>query len=113
MMSVADQYLARAGVVVPVAPSRGVSASFGARLEGIPVRDAFGKSDGFRRPDYALSLEPGVNWYRSRGREVWSLSVAIPVERNRRQNVSDIRDNRHGDAAFADYVLVLGYGRRF
>ncbi len=113
IMSVADQYLARAGVVVPIPKVGGWSASFGARLEGIPVRDAFGKSDGFRRPGYALSLEPGVTWLRSRGREVWSASVAIPVERNRRQNVSDIRDNRHGDAAFADYVLVLGYGRRF
>jgi len=113
IMSVADQYLARAGVLVPVPKAPGWAASFGARLEGIPVRDAFGKSDGFRRPGYALSVEPGVNWYRSRGREVWSLSVAIPVERNRRRSTSDIKDNRHGDAAFADYVLVLGYGRRF
>ena len=112
-MSVADQYLARAGVIVPVPKTQGWSASFGARLEGIPVRDAFGKSDGFRRPGYAFSVEPGVNWVRAGGREMWSATVAIPVERNRRQNVTDIRDNRHGDAAFADYVLVLGYARRF
>jgi hypothetical protein len=54
-----------------------------------------------------------VNWVRSRGREQWSASVAIPVERNRRANVSDIARGGHGDAAFADYVLVLGYARRF
>jgi hypothetical protein len=113
IMSVADQYLARAGVVVPIPKVGGWSASFGARLEGIPVRDAFGKSDGFRRPGYALSVEPGVSWVRSRGREMWSASVAIPVERNRRVSLSDMQDNRHGDAAFADYVLVLGYARRF
>jgi hypothetical protein len=113
IMSVADQYLARAGVVVPIPKVGGWAASFGARLEGIPVRDAFGKSDGFRRPGYALSLEPGVTWLRSRGREVWSASVAIPIERNRRQSVSDLARGAHGDAAFADYVLVLGYGRRF
>ncbi|HEX8292187.1 MAG TPA: hypothetical protein VF570_10550 [Pyrinomonadaceae bacterium] len=113
IMSVADQYLARAGVVVPIPKVGGWSASFGARLEGIPVRDAFGKSDGFRRPGYALSLEPGVNWLRSRGREMWSASVAVPVERNRRVSISDMQDHRHGDAAFADYVLVLGYARRF
>ena len=112
-MSVADQYLARAGVIVPIPKVGGWSASFGARIEGIPVRDAFGKSDGFRRPGYALSVEPGVNWFRSRGRELWSASVAIPVERNRRANVSDIARGGHGDAAFADYVLVLGYSRRF
>ena len=113
IVSVADQYLARAGVLVPVPKAPGWAASFGARLEGIPVRDAFGKSDGFRRPGYALSVEPGVSWVRSRGREIWSASVAIPVERNRRANVSDLARGAHGDAAFADYVLVLGYGRRF
>lgn len=113
IMSVSDQYLARAGVLIPVPKAAGWAASFGARLEGIPVRDAFGKSGGFRRPGYALSVEPGVSWVRSRGREIWSASVAIPVERNRRRSTSDIIDNRHGDAAFADYVLVLGYGRRF
>jgi hypothetical protein len=113
IMSVADQYLARAGVILPVPKARGWTASFGARLEGIPVRDAFGKSDGFRRPGYALSVEPGVNWVRSRGREMWSASVAIPVERNRRRSLTDMHDKRHGDAAFADYVLVLGYARRF
>lgn len=113
IMSVADQYLARAGVIFSVARKYGVSGSFGARLEGVPVRDAFGKSDGFRRPGYAFSAEPGVAWLRSRGREIWSLNVAIPVERNRRRSTSDIIDNRHGDAAFADYVLILGYARRF
>jgi len=113
IMSVADQYLARAGVIVPIPKAPGWAASFGGRIEGIPVRDAFGKSDGFRRPGYALSVEPGVSWVRSRGREMWSASVAIPVERNRRVSLSDMQDNRHGDAAFADYVLVLGYARRF
>ena len=54
-----------------------------------------------------------MSWVRSRGREMWSASVAIPVERNRRRSTSDMIDNRHGDAAFADYVLVLGYARRF
>jgi hypothetical protein len=113
IMSVADQYLARAGVIVPIPKVGGWAASFGARIEGIPVRDAFGKSDGFRRPGYALSVEPGVSWVRSHGREIWSASVAIPFERNRRQSVSDLARGAHGDAAFADYVLVLGYGRRF
>ena len=58
-------------------------------------------------------LTPGVSWLRSRGREMWSASVAVPIERNRRVSLSDMQDHRHGDAAFADYVLVLGYARRF
>jgi hypothetical protein len=111
IMSVADQYIARAGVIVPVPKVRGLSASFGGRIEGVPVRDIIGKSNGFRRPGYAISVEPGVNWVRPR--EVWSVSVPIAVERNRRRSVSDIIDNRHGDAAFADYLIIVGYARRF
>ncbi len=113
IMSVSDQYLGRAGVIFPVPKVRGLTASFGGRIEGVPVRDAFGKSDGFRRPGYALSIEPGVNYVRHGGRDVWSLTVPIAVQRNRRQNVTDIRDNRHGDAAFADYLIIAGYSRRF
>jgi len=113
IMSVADQYLARAGVIVPVPKARGWSASLGGRIEGVPVRDILGKSNGFRRPGYAISIEPGVNYLRDRGRELWSVSVPVAVERNRRRNVTDIRDGRHGDAAFADYLLIVGYSRRF
>ena len=113
IMSVSDQYLGRAGILFPVGKVRGLTASFGGRIEGVPVRDAFGKSDGFRRPGYALSVEPGLNYIMRGGRDVWSVTVPIAVERNRRQNVSDIRDNRHGDAAFADYVITVGYSRRF
>ncbi|MCA1849877.1 MAG: hypothetical protein LC672_02190, partial [Acidobacteria bacterium] len=111
VMSVSDQYLARAGIVLPIPKVRGVTASFGGRIEGVPVRDIIGKSEGFRRPGYAISVEPGVNFVR--GKETWTLSVPIPVERNRRRSVTDIMDGRHGDAAFADYVILVGYSRRF
>lgn len=111
IMSVADQYLARAGVVFPVPKLRHVSFSFGGRIEGVPARDLFGKSDGFRRPGYAISVEPGINYFRKK--ETWTLAVPVPVVRNRVRSTSDILDNRHGDAAFADYVIVAGYSRRF
>ncbi len=111
VMSVSDQYLARAGILFPVPKARGWTAGIGARIEGVPVRDAFGKSGGFRRPGYAISVEPGVNW--TRALETWSVTVPIAVERNRRRSTSDIVDGRHGDAAFADYVITVGYSRRF
>ncbi len=111
VMSVADQYLYRGGVarVVPKLPW--MTVTFGGRMEGVPVRDAFGKSNGFRRPGYAISLDPGflVNY---RG-YVFSCGVPFAVERNRRRSVSDIRNGIHGDAAFADYSVVLGFSRRF
>jgi hypothetical protein len=111
IMSVADQYLARAGVVFPVRKVHGLAFSFGPRIEGVPVRDILGKSEGFRRPGYAISLEPGMIY--TKGKNTWSVSAPIAVERNRRRSVTDIMDGRHGDAAFADYVLLVGFSRRF
>lgn len=111
VMSVADQYLYRAGAVFPFPKARSIAWSMSIRGEGIPSTDLFGPSDGFRRPGYAISLEPGLIF--TRGKEQWSLSVPIAVRRNRTRSVPDIRDNRHGDAAFADYLILLGYSRRF
>lgn len=111
IMSVADQYAARVGVAVPAPKIRGLSLSFAGRMEGVPVRDLIGKSGGFRRPGYAISVEPGFIY--SRGRDTWAISMPIAVERNRRRSVTDIMDGRHGDAAFADNMLLIGYSRRF
>jgi hypothetical protein len=111
IMSVADQYAARVGVAVPAPRIRGLSISFAGRIEGVPVRDLIGKSEGFRRPGYAISVEPGFIY--TRGRDTWSISMPIAVERNRRRSVTDIMDGRHGDAAFVDNLLLIGYSRRF
>jgi hypothetical protein len=111
IMSVADQYLYRGGVILPTPKWRSLGWSFGIRGEGIPVRDAFGKSTNFRRPGVALSLDPGLIY--SRGKDQWSFNVPVAVYRNRKRSVTDIMDNRHGDAAFADQFFVVGYSRRF
>jgi len=111
IMSVADQYLVRLGVVLPFPKVRGLAFSIGGRGEGVPARDILGKSDGFRRPGYAIDIEPGFIY--SRGRDTWSFSLPFPVRRNRIRSVPDIIDNRHGDAAFADYVILVGYSHRF
>ncbi|HEU4753583.1 MAG TPA: hypothetical protein VFU47_10790, partial [Armatimonadota bacterium] len=58
--SVPDQYLARAGVAVPVPKVKGLAVSLAARIEGVPVNDLFGGSDGFRRPGYSIFVEPGL-----------------------------------------------------
>ena len=110
-MSVADQYLLRIGVSAPLARQRAVSGSLSARLEGVPVRDVFGSSEGFRRPGYALSIEPGLVF--SRGKSAVSVSVPFAWRRNRQQSVPDKADNTIGDAAFADYVVLTGYSYTF
>ena len=60
IVSATDQYLWRGGVSRAVAKLRGLALSFGGRMEGIPVRDGFGSSNGFRRPGYVISIEPGL-----------------------------------------------------
>ena len=59
-MSIADSYLGRAGFEYLLWPKYGLSFSLGGRVEGVPVRDLVGGSEGFRRPGYAISIEPGI-----------------------------------------------------
>lgn len=112
-MSVADQYLIRGGISrgipLPFLPS--FTVSFGARAEGVPVTDLIGRSNGFRRPGVAVSMDPGFLFsYRN---TVFSMNIPWAVYRNRFRSVTDIRNGVHGDAAFADYAIVFGLSRRF
>lgn len=111
VMSVADQYLYRGGLSRAIPKVPGLFVTFGGRVEGVPVRDLLGKSNGFRRPGYAISADPGFLY--SRAEYVFSCNIPWAVERNRRRSVPDIQDGRHGDAAFADYILAFGVSRRF
>jgi hypothetical protein len=111
IMSVADQYVGRAGAIFPFPKVRRLVWSMGVRAEGVPVRDLVGRSDGFRRPGYSIDVEPGLIFMR--GKDTWSFSVPVAVRRNRTRSVPDILENRHGDAAFADFVILIGYSRHF
>lgn len=111
IMSVPDQYLAEAGVAYPFPKVRGLAVDFGTRVEGIPATDIIGKSNGFRRPGYIWSLSPGFEY--SRGRNIWVFSIPVPIQRDRIRSVPDILDGTHGDAGFADYLILLSYTRRF
>ena len=109
IMSIADQYLYRAGATW--FPTKRVGLSLGGRVEGIPTHDLVGDSDGFRRPGYAFSVEPGFSY--TWGNHTVSLMVPWALHRNRTRNVPDIANDDHGDAAFADYVILAGYVQRF
>lgn len=109
--SATDQYLWRGGFSHPVPKLRGAALSIGGRMEGVPVRDAFGKSNGFRRPGYVISIEPGLMY--ARGRNMFNVSGPWAMERNRKISVTDIENHTHGDAAFADYTVIASYTRTF
>lgn len=109
VMSVTDQYLYRAGVTW--FPNPHVGLSLGGRMEGVPVHDLIGDDDGFRRSGYAISVEPGFSY--TQGPHTVSLLVPWAVVRNRTASEAEIESEVHGDAAFADYLLLAGYVRRF
>ena len=110
--SVPDQYLARGGISHGVPGVPGLVVTFGGRWEGVPVRDLLGRSNGFRRPGYAISADPGFLF--ARWGYVFSCNVPWAIERNLRRSVPEIANGfRDGDAAFADYLLILGFSRRF
>ena len=110
VMSSPDQYLARAGMNYAFLPAGGWSASLGARIEGIPARDVLGKEDGFRRPGYIVSAEPGITYMP--GKTTFSLYVPVALVRDRIRSVYDIKTGRHGDAAFADFAVFFTVAAR-
>src|SRR4051794_35189956 len=111
VMSVTDQYLFRGGIGRALPKIRGLAGSIGGRIEGVPVRDALGGSNGFRRPGYAISVDPGLLY--ARGRYTVSVNTPVAVRRNRKRSVADYMNGTSGDAAFADYSLMLSVSRRF
>jgi hypothetical protein len=111
VMSIADQYLLRGGAAVAIPGNKNISFSAGIRWEGVPVRDLFGSSDGFRRPGYAVSVEPALTWVKDKN--ALTFGVPFAIYRNRLVSVADEARGAHGDAAFADYLILVAYTRRF
>ncbi|TAH21956.1 MAG: hypothetical protein EAZ08_02165 [Cytophagales bacterium] len=112
--SVADQFALRLGINYQPFASKNLFISLGGRLEGIPSHDLIGKSEGFRRPGYIISIEPSVMYMQ--GKTSFVLSVPTALYRNRTKSVYDLADpkgERHGDAAFADYLINASIIHRF
>ena len=110
-MSVPDQFMIRGGL--SVAAAKGLTISGGVRVEAIPSSDLIGGDKGFRRPGYVISAEPTVSYMTKKA--TFYLSVPVAIERNRTQSYSDklrtIATGNHvqGDAAFADYLINVGF----
>ncbi len=117
IMSIGDTFMARAGFEYVLLPDQGLSVSIGLRTEGQPVYDLIGGSEDFRRPGMNIAVEPGITWVKKGW--VASLSVPIVFYNERFQSVPDKQRTeatgvfRHGDAAFADYYVMLSVGKLF
>ena len=94
-----------------------MSANLGLRKEGLPSQDLIGGSNGFRRPGYVLSVEPGISL--TQKKITYFVNIPVAIQRNRTQSVPDkIRSQKtnayyRGDAAFADYLVNVGAVLKF
>jgi hypothetical protein len=114
IMAVPDQYSIRTGISYSISPT--ISSSIGARFDCVPVIDLIGGNNGFRRPGSVLSIDPGIGYNKSNFS--FNLNIPFAVRRERPQSITDIQtenstgSSRHGDAAFADYVINFGISYR-
>jgi hypothetical protein len=110
--AISDQYLMEAGIAKPISKIKGLTLTFGPRMEGVPARNLLPADNlGFRRPGFAISLEPGFQY--ARAGHVFSFSIGKAFYRDRTRSVPDTLTGGHGDAAFADYVWLASYSFRY
>ena len=78
------------------------------RINAVPIDDAIGKSEGFRRPATLGFVEPGVEY--SIGRHTFHFSVAILQYVNIKDSPYSARVE---DATVPKHLFVAGYSTRF
>jgi hypothetical protein len=111
-VAISDQYLLEAGVQFPVSHVTGLSVTVGPRDEGVPAKNLFPNSNaGFRRPGFAVSVGPGLQY--SRNSNILTAGVYKAVHRDRTSSYPDTVYGTHGDAAFAQYVWLASATHRF
>jgi len=110
--SVPDVYSARLGGAFSVLPDHGLTASLGARIDGIPVHDLIGGGDHdtIKRTAYVIFADPGVAY--SRGRSIVTLSVPYRVAVNRQKSLLEQRTNALNAGGFAKHLIFASYTHR-
>ena len=109
-MSVPDQYMIRVGANLTFDK---LTLSAGVRNERLPASDLVGGNNGFRRPGYIISAEPGLS-YNFKKFTAYTY-VPFALVRSRIQSEPDKIRSRItgtrtvGDAAFADYAVNIGF----
>jgi len=113
-----DEYSAHAGLTFDALPRRGVALSIGARMDGVPVKDLAGGADqSFRRPGYAVYVEPALavrisrSPFSTRGSTI-SLSIPVRVAQNRKASLLEVANGRHGGGDFANFLVFAGLVKR-
>lgn len=112
LRSVPDTYSGRLGAAYLLPGSNGVVLSLGGRINGVTVKDVVGGGDPYwRRPGYAVYVEPGLTW--TLGPNMAYLSVPLRTYANKLDSPRDVSLGKHFGASFASYLLLASYARRF
>ena len=110
--AIADQYLLEAGLEFPIRQVKGLAVTVGPRWEGVPAFNLFPVSNaGFRRPGYAVSAGPGLEY--ARNNNILNIGIDKAFHRDRTSSYPDTVYHTHGDAAFAQYVWLASITHRF
>jgi hypothetical protein len=110
-LSVPDIYSIRAGGAYSIKGVPGLSANLGMRIDGIPISDLVGGSNGFRRPGYSLYLDPGVSYVH--GRTSFTFNIPVMVYRDFMRSNVDVQLGRPGGGDLAKYLIIAQYSIRF
>jgi hypothetical protein len=110
-LSVPDIYALRAGGASTIRGIRALSMNLGMRIDGIPLSDWIGGSDGFRRPGYSLYIDPGATYVH--GSSTFTVNVPFRVYQDFMKSTIDVQLNRLGGGDLAKYLILAQYSYRF
>ena len=105
--SATDQFSMQLGAAVRTRAGWPVP-SLAWRVEGVPVSDVFGASDGSRRPGTIQFLEPGLTL--ARGRHLFTVNVPIRMRVNIKDSPASVRVE---DATVPDLMVMIAHAIRF
>jgi cytochrome oxidase Cu insertion factor (SCO1/SenC/PrrC family) len=106
--AIQDQYMLEIGASHPAPKIKGLGMTLTIRDEGVPAHNLIGNNLGFRRPGFGIALTPGFIY--TRGNNMLQFSVGKVMIRDRTKSVAEEVNGVHeGDAAFANYVWMVGY----
>jgi len=110
-VSVPDVFSVKGGVGYIIWPKHGMTVTLGGRFDGIPTKDLFGESHGFRRPALIGFVDPSISI--TRGDSTFQIDAPVRVFYNFRRSEADVQLGRPGGGDLADSLLFIGYTRRF
>lgn len=111
-LSIPDEFAFSLGAAGSIPYLTGLGLSLGLKFDGVPVEDAIGGSDGFRRPGYSLGLDPTISY--SFLNNIVAVNVPWFFYNRKLPSVGDQEAGTPaGLAAFAHWALNISWVHKF